>query len=246
MRIVREIGLWMWAVISAWYGWVGASATAGMIGFGQGMKWWESPSKSAYIAIIVSGFVISVFQAWVLEHRSADVLANKVEELTWPDNRPMLSFDHWGRIEPKFLAPDSQNNPSLLAQYGFYVKNDGGVALEVAIQQFRITSELLAVAGKTPRVEAHSDGFVPVWIDNEVPLSMWCLDIALEKEFNQRRPDLASVLKDDSYLLPISVTYRDFNNNWYITYADLRYVCDLWYPNRIEFTAPRQERFMQP
>ena len=242
---MREIRLWMSAVISAWYGWVGASATAGMISFGQSMKWWQSP-KSAYIAIIVTGFIISVFQAWVLEHRRANVLAKKAEELTWPNDRPKISFDHWGRIEPKFLATGSQNNPLLLAQYGFYLKNDGGVALEVAVQQFRITHELLAVAGNTPRVEAHNEGFVAVWIDNEVPLSMWGLDIALEKGFNQRRPDLASVLKGDTYLLPISVTYRDFNNNWYITRADLRYVCDLWYPNRIEFTAPRQERFTQP
>lgn len=247
MQIIRELGLWMWSVISAWYGWVGASATAGMIGFGQGMRWWDSPSKKVYIRLILAGFVMSVFQSWVREHRKGVALTNDLDKLTWPDDRPKLSFHHWGKVEPQFLSPDARDNPFQLAQHGFYLSNDGGVALDIKVSNFPIDSDppLLAVGGTTPRIESEGNGFAAVWIQDEVPLSKYALDVAMGKGFAKGRSDLTSVLTahDNTYEVPISVTYRDFNNNWYITHCTFRLICDVWHANRLEFGAPTQERF---
>jgi hypothetical protein len=64
MKLLSHFAKWMAAVLSTWYGWVGASATAGLVGFGQGLGWWGSPGKRTYIGLLIIGFVISVFGAW--------------------------------------------------------------------------------------------------------------------------------------------------------------------------------------
>jgi hypothetical protein len=71
MQLVGDFTRWLAAVISAWYGWVGASATAGLVGFGQGMGWWGSPGRQTYVALFVLGLVISVFQAWRKQYTTA-------------------------------------------------------------------------------------------------------------------------------------------------------------------------------
>ena len=69
MTWIRELAEWIWAVIKAWYGWVGASATVGLVSFGQGMGWWRSPGRHVYVGLLAAGFIWSVFTAWVKEHR---------------------------------------------------------------------------------------------------------------------------------------------------------------------------------
>lgn len=66
--MVRDIITWVVAVVRAWYGWVGASATVGLVSFGQGMGWWGTPSKGVYLAILITGLAISMFHAWRSEH----------------------------------------------------------------------------------------------------------------------------------------------------------------------------------
>ena len=79
MELIRDFGKWMIAVVRAWYGWVGASATVGLVGFGQGMGWWESPGKRVYISLLVVGFVSSMFQAWRPEWLEAKRVRESIE-----------------------------------------------------------------------------------------------------------------------------------------------------------------------
>jgi hypothetical protein len=78
MKLISEFGAWVWSVFSAWYGWVGASATAGLVGFGQGMGWWGSPGKRTYIALLIIGFLVSVFVAWRRQYIIAEDAKAKV------------------------------------------------------------------------------------------------------------------------------------------------------------------------
>jgi hypothetical protein len=70
MSIFVDVREWIIAVIKAWYGWVGASATAGFLGVGQNLGWW-SPTGHTYWWLIGCGFVVSMFQAWRGEHTRA-------------------------------------------------------------------------------------------------------------------------------------------------------------------------------
>lgn len=88
MTLIRDFGKWMAAVFKEWYGWVGASATAGLVGFGQGIGWWGSPGKRIYISLLVIGFIISTFGAWRDEHIAAEKAKRKVY-----DGRPRISLE---------------------------------------------------------------------------------------------------------------------------------------------------------
>jgi hypothetical protein len=115
MDFFRHLGKWLAAVFRAWYGWVGASATAGMVGFGQGMKWWESPGKPVYIGLLIVGLAISMFQAWRGEHLDSEVAKKKIDDMA---SGPQLTgygfqlkyFPRTGIVTPQF-------HQSVLDQY---------------------------------------------------------------------------------------------------------------------------------
>jgi hypothetical protein len=77
MALLREIGTWLRDVFLAWYGWVGGSATAGIIGFGPEVGWWAPPPKQMYVGLLVLGLLISLFQAWRREFRRAKEIEQK-------------------------------------------------------------------------------------------------------------------------------------------------------------------------
>lgn len=78
MELFTHLRHWLVAVFSAWYGWVGASATVGIVGFGQGMDWWTAPPKAVYISLLVFGLSISMFQAWRKEHCEVTATHNQM------------------------------------------------------------------------------------------------------------------------------------------------------------------------
>jgi hypothetical protein len=71
MSQIRAIPRWLWAVLTSWYGWVGGSSTAGLVGLGQSAGWWN-PTPRNYLWLIAAGFVISMFQAWYRENEACE------------------------------------------------------------------------------------------------------------------------------------------------------------------------------
>ena len=92
MKLLTAFARWIAAVVSTWYGWVGASATAGLVGFGQGLGWWESPGKRTYVVLLVIGFIISVFGAWHKQYMIAEEALGKVY-----DGRPIIVLEILGQ-----------------------------------------------------------------------------------------------------------------------------------------------------
>jgi len=95
MKLLKNLLNWVMAVGRAWYGWVGASATVGIVGFGQGMGWWSAPSKSVYVALLIAGLTISMFQAWRTERINADQAHDEARRMEnkYFDERPKLGLD---------------------------------------------------------------------------------------------------------------------------------------------------------
>jgi hypothetical protein len=136
MKLLADITKWLGAVIGAWYGWVGASATAGIVGFGQGMGWWGSPGKRIYFGLLVVGSVVSAFQAWRKEYSGR--LVEQERRLAWEtrfnNEEPRIMFG--------LLAPMNWNNLDILGEFVFTVTNYGKrPALYVKIEPLKSPSE---------------------------------------------------------------------------------------------------------
>lgn len=165
----------------------------------------------------------------------------KIEALIWPADRPQISFHAWAERQLQFMPPGT-NDPVLLAQKGFYLANDGGAALEITVENFRLNKELVVLGGTIPRIEGKTEGFVPVWIKDEVPLSKWELEIALERAW-KHKVDCGEIgTTDDRLQVPVSVVYRDYNQLWYRTRAQILFTHRLLGPNWVQFSASTQER----
>jgi hypothetical protein len=59
----KDIWKWLIDVCRAWYGWVGGSATMGIVGLGQILDLWPAPPKWLYYVFLGVGLLVSVFQA---------------------------------------------------------------------------------------------------------------------------------------------------------------------------------------
>lgn len=88
MKLLIDIRKWLVAVLSAWYGWFGASATVGIVSVGHEMQWWPAPTKKAYLVLMLIGLVISLFLAWRTEHIRAEEATAKLH-----DGRPIIMLE---------------------------------------------------------------------------------------------------------------------------------------------------------
>jgi len=120
VKVASEFGAWVWAVLSAWYGWVGGSATAGLFGLGQSLGWW-TPNPRAYKWLIGAGFVVSMFQAWVREHRTA-------KHYTDANTRPLTVILH-----QFFYAAHGAHDPNGMNTYDllFQLRLDSWASLKL-------------------------------------------------------------------------------------------------------------------
>jgi hypothetical protein len=108
------------------------------------------------------------------------------------------------------------------------------------LRVFKSIQRFWRIGGSIPRIEGSDQAFVPVWIKDEVPLSRWALDVALEKAW-EKKVSLKEILEGQALDVPISAIYRDYNDLWYRSSA-MKFSFDPWYDNRIEFSAVQQER----
>lgn len=158
----------------------------------------------------------------ILKHNDAEIA-----ELTYPEDRPKISFAGWG-------GPLSSEDAE---RKGFYLNNDGGAALEVQVERFYVGSQFTAVGSTVSRVDNKRPGFAPVWLEDEPQLTKWALDTALQITLKTKIE--CGELKDSQPLvIPMSVVYRDFNDLWYRSVGGL-----IFTDGKIGFMAVQQKRF---
>lgn len=99
---LREAQDWLIAVFKAWYGWVGASATAGMLGLAQGLHLWQ-PDRRVYLGLMIIGLFVSCFLSWADEYRTKNAFLCPVFDLTvkglgTPQRDSLLGPNFWDAV----------------------------------------------------------------------------------------------------------------------------------------------------
>ncbi len=159
----------------------------------------------------------------ILTHRIAEKeaeierLTAEKSELEWPANRPKITFRGWGNVRLEDLPED--HNPAMLFQKGFYLNNDGGVALEIKIDDF-LVGETAATSKTISRIEGSSQGFTPIWMETSSLVFRWDLLTALGTAA-VAEIDFHKMKWGEEYRIPLRATYRDFSNIWYSSEAPL-------------------------
>lgn len=109
---------WAVSVLRAWYGWVGGSALAGLIGLGHSMGWW-TPTRRAYLWLVAVGFVFSMFESWRKEKTAREEANQKLgaAEKRIDDGRPRINVEV--HMPDDWSVPEGSCGP-------FWIKNYGG------------------------------------------------------------------------------------------------------------------------
>lgn len=188
-----------------------------------------------YSVIAAAALLIAFFRAWNDQVNIADAALSDKANLEWSADRPKISFTQWGQVEPQQLPAD--HHPAMIFQHGFHLSNDGGVALELKMDEFSVGT-YSTNSNVVPRLEAHSNGFVPIWLDGESPGSKWRLDEALSRSVEQEI-NASRLHYGQAYRVHVRITYRDFSNFGYSSEADLIFHDRF---RRIEFSAPVQRK----
>ncbi len=131
----------------------------------------------------------------------------KIQGLTWPTDHPTITFEKW--------TEDPQQNA--YKQRGFLLKNEGGPALEVRIEEFAVGTQRWG--GKNlSRVGRSETAFALIWWIGGNQFEKFDL---LSSMRGQAGP--GGILAPDESVR-VSAVYRDAHNNWYRSQADLTYI----------------------
>jgi hypothetical protein len=179
----------------------------------------QTGPKLLFAAMAILCGLVSAYGVWAAERKARINLEKRIDELEWPSNRPRISFLEWGNVELQYLP--TNHHPAMVGQKGFYLSNDGDVALEVRIDAFLI-GDTRATSKIIPRIEGHSRGFALIWLASPSPIFTFelaqQLNIAAEAEINAHRMPV-----NGEYRIHVRATYRDFGNVWYSSEADLSF-----------------------
>jgi hypothetical protein len=157
--------------------------------------------------------LLGSYFAWDEENKRADAALFKIHDLEKPPNRPQVSFSRWGQRET--------GTGSQLFQYGFYLNNHGGVALQVFIEKFKI-GKFSVTNEPLPEIPAGMNGFIPIWLEEKGPLTKYNIKEVLEAYWEERFND-HKVAWGQPVEIAVSVIYRDFANLGYRSECDLKY-----------------------
>lgn len=202
----------------------------------------QTPLKGLFALLAIACGLYSSYRVWSHERRTRNVAEKRVQELEFAPDRPKLSFRSWGqvRLESLEFLP-TEAKVSLRFQRGFYLANDGGVALDIEVEAFSIGSQFTAYGSPIARIESGGEGFSEIRIKDADPMARHALDLVLgiarDEKINKGELEYVK-----PFVIPVSVIYRDFNDLWYRTSCELishyrRGTTAGW----IEFTAPTQK-----
>lgn len=198
-----------------------------------------------YAALIGLFVIYHVVRApWLISNAQLDeiaILKTDLNKATWLPNRPKLSFARWGQI-PAHDPRARQIDPRVVGQFlqnGFHLLNDGDPAYEVTVEPFKFgaftarSSETVARIGK-------EGGFVMIQVDQLQSLQSshspgrWDLQGAIAIE--SAHANKAAVYERD-YTVMVRIEYRDANNVWYHSEAEMRFIPS---QQRLDFGHPTQ------
>jgi hypothetical protein len=149
-------------------------------------------------------------------------------------NRPKLTFLSW----------DTQPFTLDRWQSGFTLENHGEAALEVNVQRFEVSPGKYASSKTVATIPAHSQGFALVWLEGFSPFGFssekWNLLGAMKDASDARG---GSPMYRPNYTIPIVASYRDFDDEWYESTADLNYVPTR---NELVFGSTNQHSIKRP
>jgi hypothetical protein len=130
-----------------------------------------------------------------------------------PDRRPKITFFEWKFRDYTYNRRDS----------GFVLENHGEAALEVKVMRFQIATDVFAESAMVATIGESRQEFALVWIEGfpHIDMGKWDLPAAMKKAADERD---GGRMYRPNYIVPVSVTYRDFDNNRYMSVAELSYV----------------------
>jgi len=150
-----------------------------------------------------------------------------------PANRPKIVLASW----------DTKSEHMQSWHSGFNLDNHGSeAALQVQVQRFQISPTVSASSGTVQTIGAHDRGLAHVWVEGFLASDMakWDLLGAMKKAADEKQGIL---LNRPDYTIKIRVTYRDFDNEWYESMAELNYMPA---KGSLRFGDTRQEKIPRP
>jgi hypothetical protein len=175
-------------------------------------------------------------------------LKAEIDNLSWPDNRPTLIFDHWGEVphdDPRasFHEVNEFYHDRIYYQRGIFILNRGGDAHEIEVVPIDLTAGVRTEGGYIARIDGGSKGFAFIRMDfkNNVRFKgddeVWDLPkimAVIEDKLN------AVSIAQQRLAVEIGARYRDANHTWYLSYCIMEYRRD---QNRIIFHDTKHHKF---
>jgi len=180
----------------------------------------QSLPPMIYAAVGMAAFMIGAFIAWKNEHEKREAAEEECTKLDaqLTDKGPELTILRWQKV-------DSPNHPNDQLNHGFYIANSGGIAYEVKIESFGVTTShgfhQRISSIKAPNIPNGAKGFVAVYVETGSPMVRWQLEELLMDSFGAQM--------DQEHVIPIVLTYDDSNTRHYKALWKL-----LYRPNRRE------------
>jgi hypothetical protein len=182
----------------------------------------------------------------LLKHGAS--LAEEVDRLSWPENRPIIIFDHWGEVphdDPRagFLEVTEYRKEREYWERGIFLLNRGGDAHEIDVMPIEIAKGVETRNSYIARIDAGSTGFAFTSMDYQKNVrfkgddNVWDLPRnmgAIEDKLN------AVNIAEGKLAVEVGVRYRDANHAWYLSWCTMEYRRE---QNKIVFHHTNHRKF---
>jgi hypothetical protein len=202
-------------------------------------------NRFTWLAPYLWGISLGLWLAWILGRRTRPERlseSNKTSQPSAPPNvnvSPTISADISPTISPTFnlgVSMQSDKRPKLTFlewkirphtmdrwDAGFVLENHGEAALDVKVQRFEVAQGIFADTALVPTIGERQSELVLVWIEGlpRPDMQKWDLPGAMKRAAEAKD---RGVMYRVNYSVPIVVTYRDFENQAWLSTAELSYI----------------------
>jgi len=175
-------------------------------------------------------------------------LQEEVDQLSWPDDRPILVFDSWGEVphddpRARFHEVTEYRKEREYFERGIFIKNRGGDAHEISVFPIELTAGVKTHGTYIARIDRESTGFAFISMDNahNVKFSDDVETWELPKIMRQIEDKLNTARVEQLPLvIEVGARYRDANGAWYMSWCNVQYRRE---QNTILFHHANQKKF---